>query len=427
MRLLDFPSGTGARSRSVIPARLVVIVVALVTLAGACSSSNPPTPAAHTATFDGTHNLTHACVSDYDSNTDYFPQKVEPRFAKNFQIEYHRHYKVVRVRQPEPGGQPATYVLVQCGTPTPSLSGALKGAEVVQIPVRRMVAMSATHLPMLELLHAFDAVVAVSSVKYVVNPTIHQLVKEGKVAQVAVAQSLDAESVLAQRPDVVMTDGYPADVYDTLRKAGVDVVAVAEWLEPDALGRAEWLDYMAAFLNEEARADQVLPAKIAAYRSLARRVKAEVPSDERPSVFAGTQFQGTWVVPGGDSLTAGLIRDAGGNYVFSDNSESQSIKVDHETMLAKAGDADVWINAGPTWTKLADATAEDPRYGDFAAFRHDRVWNYGRIQTAAGGVDFFESAVMRPDELLADLVKIFHPELAPGHHLAFYRRLPTEG
>ncbi len=40
-----------------------------------------------------------------------------------------------------------------------------------------------------------------------------------------------------------------------------------------------------------------------------------------------------------------------------------------------------------------------------------------------GGSDYFESAAMRPDLVLADLAAMFHPELFPGHVFSYYRRI----
>ena len=42
---------------------------------------------------------------------------------------------------------------------------------------------------------------------------------------------------------------------------------------------------------------------------------------------------------------------------------------------------------------------------------------------AVGGNDYWETGTSRPDLVLADLLKIFHPELVPEHDLFFHRRL----
>lgn len=40
-----------------------------------------------------------------------------------------------------------------------------------------------------------------------------------------------------------------------------------------------------------------------------------------------------------------------------------------------------------------------------------------------GGNDYWESGVTNPHLVLADLIKIFHPELLPDHELYFYQKL----
>ena len=38
--------------------------------------------------------------------------------------------------------------------------------------------------------------------------------------------------------------------------------------------------------------------------------------------------------------------------------------------------------------------------------------------------DYWESGVVEPDVVLADMIKILHRELLPDHLLKYYRRLP---
>ena len=42
---------------------------------------------------------------------------------------------------------------------------------------------------------------------------------------------------------------------------------------------------------------------------------------------------------------------------------------------------------------------------------------------ATGGSDYFETAVVRPDLVLADLVSVLHPEVLPNHQTFWYRRI----
>ena len=43
--------------------------------------------------------------------------------------------------------------------------------------------------------------------------------------------------------------------------------------------------------------------------------------------------------------------------------------------------------------------------------------------SAAGGNDYYETAAADPDVVLADLIKILHPDLLPDHTLVYYRQL----
>jgi iron complex transport system substrate-binding protein len=42
----------------------------------------------------------------------------------------------------------------------------------------------------------------------------------------------------------------------------------------------------------------------------------------------------------------------------------------------------------------------------------------------AGGNDYWTRSITRPDLLLADLVKIFHPDLDPAHAFEWYMQVP---
>ena len=80
------------------------------------------------------------CVRNYDEEKDYFPEKVNPEYAKGFQVEYQNHYKKVTVKQPwEDTAQNLDYIFVQCGTPIPK---EYTDATIVEIPTKRIIAMS---------------------------------------------------------------------------------------------------------------------------------------------------------------------------------------------------------------------------------------------------------------------------------------------
>jgi iron complex transport system substrate-binding protein len=138
--------------------------------------------------------------------------------------------------------------------------------------------------------------------------------------------------------------------------------------------------------------------------------------------MTGRSTRGLFTIAGGRSYVAALIADAGGRYAWADNSSTGIASVDLEAQLRRARDADVWINGGG-WPTLSAMLADEPRYAAFKAYRSGEVWVHER-QRPEGGSDYWSRSVARPDLVLADLIKIFHPALAADHAFEWYMRVP---
>jgi len=204
---------------------------------------------------------------------------------------------------------------------------------------------------------------------------------------------------------------------------GVPVVSNTEYLEPTALGRAEWMKYVALFLNEERKAQTIYSAMKERYRAVSARATKQ-PGADRPLVMTGRSTRGNFVIAGGRSYVAALIKDAGGRYVWADNDAVGSATVDLEAQIRRAGTADFWINGGG-WKSLADMLDDEPRYTEFKAYRSGQVWVYERRTTPTGGNDYWSRSVSHPDLVLADLARIFHPSLMNDHVFQWYMPVPA--
>ncbi|MQA88029.1 MAG: ABC transporter substrate-binding protein [Streptosporangiales bacterium] len=356
----------------------------------------------------------HGCIADYRPGRDYFPAKSAVEHATNFSIRYEKTYQVLTVREPYPGGRPESYVLVRCGAPEPKLAGELAGAPRIEVPVRSVFAGSTTNLPLLVDLDRLGVLTGVAEADRVSTPQVRARVEAGKAVEFA-----PAGTVIAARPDVLMSGGTEDPAYRTLRRAGIPVVPTAEWREDTPLGRAEWIKVMAALTGTERRAAAVFERIEAAYRRTAARA---AEAGEPTPVLAGKMFQGEWYVPGGDSYRTQLIRDAGGTHPWADTPKHGALTVGFEDVLVEAGDAKVWITDMP-WRTLAEGRRADPRYAELAAFRDDKVWSNTPPEPGTG-IDYWERGVTRPDLVLADYLAMLHPELMPEHRFTFFRRIP---
>jgi iron complex transport system substrate-binding protein len=366
-------------------------------------------------------NLTRGCVDRFDASADYFPDKAHIDQASNFGVEYRPTFKIVTVNKPYPGGAPERYVLHQCGTPRPALTGDLASAQIIDIPIRTLFSASTTHVPPLIDLGRLDVLTGVDKIASIVSPVVLDHIRSHHVVEFSPRSVVDTETVVMARPDLFMTGGSANPAYPSLRRAGVPVVANAEWLEPTALGRAEWIKYEALYLNEERRADVAFERVKTDYAGW--RQKADSPDAERPLVMTGRASRGVFTISGGRSYVATLIKDAGARYAWADDTATGSTTVDLEAQLARAAKADFWINGGG-WKDRAAMLADEPRYAQFKAFQTGQVWVYERLQNESGGNDYWTRSVTRPDLLLADLVKVFHPGLAADHAFEWYLQVP---
>jgi len=408
------------------PRRLAAVLpVAACLVLAACSSSSSGTASSGNGGSSGqavTANLTSGCVKDYKAGTDYFPSKVAPSAATGFTVAYHDTYKVVTVEAPYPGGKPVSYVLVQCGTPAPKLSGALASAEQIQIPVTRVDAESTTQLPDFDLLGSVDALVGVADSAEVSTPSVVARIKAKVITQFEGNGTLNTEQVIATAPDLFLTQGVQNKSYATLQASGVKVVADTDWLSETPLARAQWIEFVSLFLNKEAEATTQYGKIATAYNKL---VALAATVTTRPTVIEGDEYEGTWYAAGGASYVAAELKDAGASYIYASNTSTGSIDLSIENILKNGGSAQFWVDSNP-WTSLAQAKKSDPRYASLAAFKSDSVWTNSKDVNAGGGNDYYEEGVVRPDLVLADLIAIFHPSLEPGHQFTFYEQVPAK-
>ncbi len=392
-----------------------VVLLALICSLLACGS---PPPAVEGSTDPG------RCVERYDPTVDYFPDHPEPRHAERFTVEYFRHYKVVTVTLPDSETPPFTYLLVQCGTPRPE---DFDDAVTLEVPVRSIVTTSTTELPHLVDLDLLDALAGHDELDYVSSPEVRRKAERGELAEVGRDSRLNFELLLALDPDLVLAasiGSHELGIFTRLQESGIDVAHVPSFLEATPLGRAEWILFTALFFNREAQAAELFADVAERYAELQARGAA---LEHRPTVLVGGPLGDIWYVPGGRSFLAQLIADAGGAYLWADEPRAGSLPLALESVYERAVAAEYWIHPN-VMASLAEIERVDERLATLGPFVGRRVFsNDARLNDrggqGVGGNDYWETGTARPDLVLADLLKIFHPELVPEHELVYHRRL----
>lgn len=366
------------------------------------------------------------CVTDYDPQVDYFPDKITVQHAENFTVEYANHYKVVTVNNAFEQAEPFTYVLVQCGTPAPDMADFPDNAQQLTVPATDIITMSTTQLPHLNTLGLLDNLIGVDSFLYLNTPEVRERIDSGDLIEVGSGSSVNVEMILEADPSLVITYGFnpSTDAYPILLDVGIPTVLSAEWRETTPLGYAEWLKFMALFYNVEAEAEAAYNDIVTAYDET-RALVEDIPAEERPVVLWNvyTSYSEAWIIPGRNTYVGQLIEDAGGQIALTDTS-GDSVPMSFEAVYSDALDADVWVIGLFGVSTLDGLLSQDSRYSDFAAVTNGNVWNNSLDVNENGGNNYYEMGVTHPHLILQDLVAIFYPDSLPDHDFNFH--LPLE-
>lgn len=345
-------------------------------------------------------------------------------YATRFELLPFENFTLLRVFDPWQKSRGSTYTCV-LGKDESLLPDSLSVFPFIQTPVSRVIAMSTTHVAMIASLDEASSIKGASGTPFIYNPDIRKACDAGLVADVGYGQGINYEKVVSLEPDVVFlygVEGNVISVAEKLEELGIQVVFCAEYLEQDPLGKAEWIRFFAAFYNREREADSIFNMVDSNYASLQSLVSSV---SNKPEVMIGLPWKDTWYVAGGKSYASRLIEEAGGSYIWRDNDSDEAVPMNLESVYTRAVDADIWINPGVA-RSIAELIAFDVRFEELPVLKQGRIYNNNARLSPGGGNDYWESATLRPDLVLADLISIFHPGLLKDHTLFYYRKLNYE-
>lgn len=340
-------------------------------------------------------------------------------YAEGFTVQYEGGNKLVEVKRPFQGAASGyKYLLVPRGEMVTSKQADVR---IIHIPIRSIVCTSTTHIPLLEYLDESEKLIGFPSTDYISSSTVRKRIDDGHVTDLGVDNSINLERLAVLEPEMVMGYLMSSDYgqFKKMEELNIPVVLNAEYLEKHPLGRAEWIKFVALFFDKEKQADSIFRVIEKSYVDTRKMVDT---TESRPTVLCGNVYGDTWFLPGGKNYAGTILKDAGCNYLWSENPSEGFLELSFESVYEKAHDADLWIGVGP-YASLADIANGDHRYTLFKPFVRKTVYNYDARKGPRGGNELLELGYLRPDIILKDLVKISHPAVLPGHELYFYRQL----
>jgi len=347
--------------------------------------------------------------------------KIQIAYAKGFTIQNYGKYRKITVVNPweKSGSVSFEYYLVDHSTNIPA---ELVGKRVIRTPIKSIICLSTSHVGFLRALNEIQSLKALSGATFVSDPEVQEAVSTKKIVDIGYDQGINYELILSLKPELIMAYGVGGDVtgfINKLQDLGMNVLLNGEYLEETPLAKAEWIKFVGALYNKENEAAAYFSRIEKNYNIIAQTVRAV---KNRPIVLTGLPYKDAWWMAGGHSNLAALISDAGAQFLWKDNTSREAFVVSLEEVVIRSAKADFWINCGTVKT-LEELISTDSRFSTFPLVQKKAIFNNNLKIGPGGGNDYWEQGVVRPDLVLSDLVKIFHPECDSSKVFNFYQRV----
>lgn len=279
------------------------------------------------------------------------------------------------------------------------------GSDVVYLPVNRAVVATAPLCQLMLWLQAPTVIKGVCDAEYVNIAELQKLIAQGTITSCGSSMAPSLEQMAVLHPQVLFMSSYENGSFSMLKRLKAPVIECVEYMEPNALARAEWMRFYGLLIGKERQADSLFTQVEKSYKHL---VALAAKAKQRPMVLTERVTGGTWYCPGGASSMATLLSDANARYVFAHDTHSGSLSLAPEAVVAAAHDADVWLFTylGPRPLSKQQLLAEYHGYANIKAFRNAKIY-----QCSSERSTYFNEVSFHPDFLLADMIKIFHPDM----------------
>lgn len=293
--------------------------------------------------------------------------------------------------------------------------------QVIEGDARRIVAMSSTHIAMLDVIGETARVVGVSGMDFISNDAVRS--RRDSIGDVGYDGNVNYELLLSLQPDIILLYGTngASGMEPKLKELGIPYVYIGEYLEDSALGKAEWIVAVAEIVGKRDEGIKVFSAIPERYNAIREKAADCLKHSSRPKVMINLPYGDSWFMAPTGSYLVRLIEDAGGDYIYKKNNSNESRPIDLEEAFMLVSASDKWINVGQT-RSLDELRKNYPKFAATKPVLSGEVYNTTGRVAANGANDYWERGVVEPDVVLRDMVMIFHPELADSD-LVYYEKL----
>lgn len=367
-------------------------------------------------------------VTNCDSNTDYFPDKITLEHSQTATVKYAKTYVDITVTDSFDVTHKHRLVRCGCTAPTPSA-----GIQVINVPPARIFVNDGPTLAFLtHSIPQIDRIVAVGNPDYVYSSSIRNRFQDGT-----------DNAALAARDDVHVAfinlfsvAGHKSEV------PNIPFFANGESAEATPFGRSEWIKIIGLMFDSVETANTEYDSIVSRYN----RMKALAEgAARRPSVLLNYpstwESSTTWALPSQKQYITHMLRDANVDYLFMNDGKDETNILTTEEVSTKFKWARYLLVSGPyppvDSTKMEDFFlpagmdgAEDTNTAlrSLASVNCANVWVKNKRIAGEGyesANDYFEWGAIRPDLLLQDIVYAVHPNVDVDDSTTFSFKVDT--
>lgn len=264
---------------------------------------------------------------------------------------------------------------------------------------------STTHYPMVQMIGLADNVIAVSGKKYFQTLASKKNILE--LGQMPNAEKLKSISGIFLLAHIESSDELEA--LDKLQRLKIPLFKMRDHLEQHLLGRSEWIIALGYILGKEELAKSIFKDIENRYLQLAWK-----SAPLKLKVVVASQQGDQWTLKSPDGPFGRIFLDAG--IVLP----KEQLMMHKEKFHEFVADADICLIEGLS-TNIKQLSKTNPLVKNWNCVKKKMIFNYDKLLSKAGGNDFWETAVSRPDLLLQEYMTLFHSSLYQPNQLRWYK------
>jgi iron complex transport system substrate-binding protein len=291
--------------------------------------------------------------------------------------------------------------LIPKGADIPEGAKGYPPSQIVRTPVQRVIVTSGTYDPsVITYLGRLDSILGTSDqLDDVLLPDFRKRYRDGFVTHVGNWDSLDFETILTLKPDIVLVSSQLT--LGKLEELGIPAAGTYSGLDNGMVTRLRLFKFLGALYGEEGKSEELVRKVESAFSDIRRRVEGH----PKPTIVWGLFFNNRVLAMSGGYWFSDLMDIAGGDYLFreaSDNSRELSL----EEFIVRGGKADIYFAQ-----TLYETGVENK--GDLIRYHPDlaRFKSFGEGGTVAipNKVIFQDPANV--DKIAYAMAALFHPDL----------------